>query len=143
MRGWKSGEAEEETTQVAAELSGRYEEIDLIYTISEILGHTIRLDEAASRILREVSAVVRARRATGLSARARARGRRARPSARGGGRARSARRAPSAPAAYAARGGAGSGPAAPGGAAARPRGVGGRAVVEQNSRAGREPSALS
>ncbi len=57
-------EAEEETGQVAAELSGRYEEIDLIYTISEILGHTIRLDEAASRILREVSAVVRARRAT-------------------------------------------------------------------------------
>ncbi len=56
--------AEQETTQVAAELSGRYEEIDLIYTISEILGHTIRLDEAANRILREVSAVVRARRAT-------------------------------------------------------------------------------
>jgi len=57
-------QAEVETTQVAAELSGRYEEIDLIYTISEILGHTIRLDEAANRILREVSAVVRARRAT-------------------------------------------------------------------------------
>jgi sigma-B regulation protein RsbU (phosphoserine phosphatase) len=57
-------EAEEETGQVAAELSGRYEEIDLIYTISEILGHTIRLEEAANRILREVSAVVRARRAT-------------------------------------------------------------------------------
>src|SRR5205085_1228003 len=57
-------QAEEETGQVAAELSGRYEEIDLIYTISEILGHTIRLDEAANRILREVSAVVRARRAT-------------------------------------------------------------------------------
>jgi len=56
--------AEQETGQVAAELSGRYEEIDLIYTISEILGHTIRLDEAASRILREVSTVVRARRAT-------------------------------------------------------------------------------
>src|SRR5204862_3945643 len=35
-----------------------------IYTISEILAHTIRLDEAANRILREVSAVVRARRAT-------------------------------------------------------------------------------
>ncbi|MGE5800987.1 MAG: PP2C family protein-serine/threonine phosphatase [Gemmatimonadota bacterium] len=56
--------AEEETGQVAAELSGRYEEIDLIYTISEILGHTIRLDEAATRILREVCAVVRARRGT-------------------------------------------------------------------------------
>src|SRR5207253_5050680 len=50
--------------QVAAELSERYEEIDLIYTISEILGDTIRLDEAADRILREVSTVVGARHAT-------------------------------------------------------------------------------
>ena len=56
--------AEKEAVQVAAELSERYEEIDLIYTISEILGHTIRLDEAANRILREVATVVRARRAT-------------------------------------------------------------------------------
>ncbi len=43
--------AERDAAQVAAELSERYEEIDLIYTISEILGHTIRLDEAAQRIL--------------------------------------------------------------------------------------------
>jgi len=56
--------AEQETAEVADELSGRYEEIDLIYTISEILGHTIRLDEAAERIVREVSTVVRARRAS-------------------------------------------------------------------------------
>ncbi|PYO40882.1 MAG: hypothetical protein DMD33_15960 [Gemmatimonadetes bacterium] len=56
--------AEHDASQVAAELSERYEEIDLIYSISEILGHTIRLDEAAERILREVSAVVGARRAT-------------------------------------------------------------------------------
>ncbi len=56
--------AERDAAQVAAELSERYEEIDLIYTISEILGHTIRLDEAADRILQEVSAVVGARRAT-------------------------------------------------------------------------------
>ena len=56
--------AEKEAVQVAAELSERYEEIDLIYTISEILGHTIRLDEAAQRILKEVATVVRARRAT-------------------------------------------------------------------------------
>ncbi len=56
--------AERDAAQVAAELSERYEEIDLIYTISEILGHTIRLDEAAQRILGEVSTVVRARRAT-------------------------------------------------------------------------------
>ena len=60
--------AETETAQVAAELSDRYEEIDLIYTISEILGHTIRLDEAAQRILQEVATVVRARRATLLVA---------------------------------------------------------------------------
>ena len=57
-------EAEQETAQVATELSGRYEEIDLIYTISEILGHTIRLDEAARRILHEVATVVGARRAS-------------------------------------------------------------------------------
>ena len=57
-------EAEREANDVATELSGRYEEIDLIYTISEILGHTIRLDEAARRILREVANVVRARRAS-------------------------------------------------------------------------------
>jgi len=56
--------AERDAVQVAAELSERYEEIDLIYTISEILGHTIRLDEAAHRILKEVATVVRARRAT-------------------------------------------------------------------------------
>jgi len=56
--------AERDAVQVAAELSDRYEEIDLIYTISEILGHTIRLDEAAHRILDEVSNVVRAQRAT-------------------------------------------------------------------------------
>jgi phosphoserine phosphatase RsbU/P len=56
--------AERDTAQVAAELSERYEEIDLIYTISEILGRTIRLDDAAQHILREVSTVVRARRAT-------------------------------------------------------------------------------
>ena len=59
---------EREATQVAAELSERYEEIDLIYTISEILGHTIRLDEAAQRIITEVSTVVRAQRATLLVA---------------------------------------------------------------------------
>src|SRR5437879_8868794 len=56
--------AERDAAQVAAELSERYEEIDLIYTISEILGQTIRLYEAADRILREVAGVVRARRAT-------------------------------------------------------------------------------
>jgi sigma-B regulation protein RsbU (phosphoserine phosphatase) len=56
--------ADRETTRVAAELSERYEEIDLIYTISEILGHTIRVEDAAQNILREVADVVGARRAT-------------------------------------------------------------------------------
>jgi sigma-B regulation protein RsbU (phosphoserine phosphatase) len=60
--------AERETAQVAGELLGRYEEIDLIYSISEILGQTVRLEEAAQRILVEVSNVVRAGRATLLVA---------------------------------------------------------------------------
>jgi len=47
--------AEEETGQVAAGASRAVRGIDLIYTISEILGHTIRLDEAAEPDLREVS----------------------------------------------------------------------------------------
>jgi len=57
-------DSEREIAQVAAELSGRYEEIDLLYTISEILGRTIRLGDAAQNILREVSQVVGAQRAT-------------------------------------------------------------------------------
>src|SRR2546428_12570292 len=76
--------AERETAHVAAELSERYEEIDLIYTISEILGHTIRLDDAAGRILGEVSPVVGARRATLLVLDEERRGARGRGAARGG-----------------------------------------------------------
>lgn len=49
---------------VAAELATRYEEIDLLYTISDILGRTVKLDEAAKTIVREVSSVVGARRAS-------------------------------------------------------------------------------
>lgn len=56
--------AEREAGQVTAELAGRYEEIDLLYTISEILGRTVTLEEAARRIVREVSDVVGARRAS-------------------------------------------------------------------------------
>ena len=59
--------SEHEAAQVAAELSDRYEEIDLMYSISEILGHTTRLEDAAQRILVEVSTVVRAGRATLLA----------------------------------------------------------------------------
>jgi phosphoserine phosphatase RsbU/P len=57
-------DAERQRAYVAEELAGRYEEIDLLYAISEILGRTVRLDEAAQIIVREVSAVVGARRAS-------------------------------------------------------------------------------
>ncbi len=56
--------AEREAGQVTEELASRYEEIDLLYAISEILGQTIQLDEAARTIVREVSTVVGARRAS-------------------------------------------------------------------------------
>jgi phosphoserine phosphatase RsbU/P len=57
-------ETERQRAYVAEELAGRYEEIDLLYAISEILGRTVRLEEAAQIIVREVSAVVGARRAS-------------------------------------------------------------------------------
>ena len=57
-------QTEGETLQVAEELTHRYEEIDLLYTISDVLGRTIGLEEAASVIVREVSKVVGARRAS-------------------------------------------------------------------------------
>ncbi len=56
--------AERRTVEIGAELANRYEEIDLLYAISEILGQTIHLDEAARTILREVSSVVAARRSS-------------------------------------------------------------------------------
>jgi phosphoserine phosphatase RsbU/P len=56
--------AERNRGYVAEELSGRYEEIDLLYAISEILGQTVRLEEATRTIVREVSTVVGARRAS-------------------------------------------------------------------------------
>ncbi len=57
-------DGEREVMDMAEELAERYEEINLLYTISEILGSTIRLKEAAQRIVEEVGAVVRSRRAT-------------------------------------------------------------------------------
>ncbi|HXI21533.1 MAG TPA: GAF domain-containing protein, partial [Gemmatimonadales bacterium] len=56
--------AERETAEITDELTTRYEEIDLLYAISEILGRTVQLDEAARTIVREVSDVVGARRAS-------------------------------------------------------------------------------
>lgn len=55
---------ERDALDLASELAERYEEIELLYTISEVLGRTIRLDEAARRIAEEVSRVVGARRAS-------------------------------------------------------------------------------
>lgn len=55
-----------EVEHAANELAERYEEINLLYTISEILGRTVALDEAAKVILGEVSETVGARRAAVL-----------------------------------------------------------------------------
>ncbi len=55
-----------EVEHAANELAERYEEINLLYTISEILGRTVALDEAARVILGEVSETVGARRAAVL-----------------------------------------------------------------------------
>lgn len=57
-------DAERQRAFLAEELASRYEEIDLLYAISEILGQTTRLEEAAQTIVREVSSVVGARRAS-------------------------------------------------------------------------------
>ena len=50
-----------EVEHAANELADRYEEINLLYTISEILGRTVSLEEATSRILTEISETVGAR----------------------------------------------------------------------------------
>lgn len=52
-----------EVEHSAHELAERYEEINLLYTTSEILGRTVSLEEAAARILSEISETVGARRA--------------------------------------------------------------------------------
>ena len=53
-----------EVEHAANELAERYEEINLLYTISEILGRTVLLEEAARTILTEISETVGARRAS-------------------------------------------------------------------------------
>jgi sigma-B regulation protein RsbU (phosphoserine phosphatase) len=57
-------DAERQRAFLTEELTSRYEEIDLLYAISEILGQTVRLEEATQTIAREVSTVVGARRAS-------------------------------------------------------------------------------
>jgi sigma-B regulation protein RsbU (phosphoserine phosphatase) len=51
-----------EVEHAARELAERYEEINLLYTTSEILGRTVALEEAAAIILTEISETVGARR---------------------------------------------------------------------------------
>jgi len=47
-----------ESSRAADELAERYEEINLLYSISEILGRTVTLEEAARTILMEVAETV-------------------------------------------------------------------------------------
>ncbi len=56
--------ADREAARLSEELATRYEEIDLLYSITEVLGRTTRLDEAAASIVRQVSDVVGAARAS-------------------------------------------------------------------------------
>lgn len=53
-----------EVEHSAIELAERYEEINLLYTIGEILGRTVTLEEAATTILTEISETVGARRSS-------------------------------------------------------------------------------
>ncbi len=55
---------EHQADQLSDELTRRYEEIDLLYGLSEVLGRTVGLEAAAALIVREVSEVVGARRAS-------------------------------------------------------------------------------
>ena len=57
-------QAQLEVEHAANELAERYEEINLLYTTSEILGRTVSLTEAARTILHEISETVGARRAS-------------------------------------------------------------------------------
>lgn len=56
-------EADHTASSLTNELASRYEEIDLLYTIGELLGRAHAVEQVASIILREVTAVVGARRA--------------------------------------------------------------------------------
>jgi sigma-B regulation protein RsbU (phosphoserine phosphatase) len=53
--------ARRDVDQAVNELAERYEEINLLYTIGEILGRTVKLDVAAKTILTEISETVGAR----------------------------------------------------------------------------------
>ena len=55
--------SETEARFYSAELSDRYEEIDLLTSVGEILGSVIHLERAAARLLERLAAVIRADRA--------------------------------------------------------------------------------
>jgi sigma-B regulation protein RsbU (phosphoserine phosphatase) len=55
--------AEVAMSTMSGELAAKYEEIDLLYSIGELLGHAHAVEEVAGRIVREVADVVGARRA--------------------------------------------------------------------------------
>ncbi len=54
----------QEVEHAALELAERYEEINLLYAIGEILGRTVTLEEAAATILTEISETVGAKHAS-------------------------------------------------------------------------------
>ncbi len=54
-------ESDRATVALTAELASRYEEIDLLYSIGELLGRAHSVDEVAAIILREITAVLGAR----------------------------------------------------------------------------------
>lgn len=56
--------AQLESSRLAGELDQRDQEVNLLYGLNELLGGTIGMEEAAAIIVREVSAVVGARRAS-------------------------------------------------------------------------------
>ena len=58
---------ESDTLRIAKALAARLEEIDLIYSITETLGRTVQLHEAAQKIVEAVSQGVGARRASILA----------------------------------------------------------------------------
>lgn len=55
-------ERERDALRLVKELASRLEEIELIYTITETLGRTVRLQDAAQKIVEDVSQVVGAER---------------------------------------------------------------------------------
>lgn len=57
-------DAERETLNLAKQLAARYEEIEVLYTISEVVGRSVNIHDAARTILEEVASVVGAERAS-------------------------------------------------------------------------------